>query len=103
VMLAEVGMKSIEAYGAFPTASPALTRLGRLRALILALARSTLRELSLVPKTLKGRALLKRIIYSKQVLLPAEIPPAYTQPASLVPLQTGPAPSFKVIYVKAQK
>jgi SAM-dependent methyltransferase len=102
-ILAEVGMKMVEIHGAFPTTSPALTWAARLRGAVLSLARSALRELGLVPRTLKGRALLKRLIYSKQVLLPAEIPPAYSQAAPLEPLQMGPAPSFKVIYIKAQK
>ena len=57
----------------------------------------------LVPKTLKGRARLKRLVFGRLREVPAEIPEGFATLAPLVPLERGPVRGFKVVYVRACK
>jgi SAM-dependent methyltransferase len=57
----------------------------------------------LVPRTLRGRARLKRLAFGRMRSIPPEIPAGFAREAPLHPLPAGPAPGFKVIYVRASR
>jgi SAM-dependent methyltransferase len=90
--------------GAFPI-TPA-SRSGAARpALVgraLGIARRILEGLHLVPRTLKGRARLKRLLYGKLLELPAELRTGAGSIAPRASLQ-GDASGFKVLYVTGRK
>ena len=65
--------------------------------------RRRLEALGLVPRTLRGRARLKRLVYGKLERLPAELPAGFAKVYSRVQLAGGPATGFKVIYVTGRK
>src|SRR5438132_156679 len=65
--------------------------------------RGRLEALGLVPRTLHGRARLKRLVYGKLERLPAELPDDFAEVYSRVQLAGGPATGFKVIYVTGRK
>lgn len=78
--------------GGFPPAAP--TR----RAQALALARDTAVRLRLIPRTMHGKEVLKRLVYGRLTPLPPELSngPAPPRP---VPLPAGGSvPDFKIIY-----
>ena len=77
--------------GAFPV--------GARRSGVTIALRQALSRLGLVPKTLKGRARLKRLLYGNLPEVPAELPADFAAVAPRVPLGPGPARDFKVIYV----
>ena len=82
--------------GAFPLGS-------RLTGRTVFLARRALEALSLVPKTLRARSRLKRIVYGRLLELPAELTDGFARLAPRVPLLPGPVTGYKVIYVTARK
>lgn len=83
--------------GAFPES----TDQGRVGARVRRFLRILLERLHLVPRTLKGRALLKRLVNRQLLRLPAEIPPGYASPIETTRLNgDSPAPGWKVIYVR---
>jgi SAM-dependent methyltransferase len=88
--------------GAFPI-HPAAGDSSAFLAAPLRLARRTLDLLGLVPRTLRGRARLKRLVLGKLVTVPPELGPGFGQvhPRDRVPL--GPARRHKIIYVLAHK
>lgn len=60
--------------------------------------------LGLIPKTMAGKKLLKRLVFGGLVAMPAEIGPQTAVYAPPVPLPTGlPDRRFKVIYAAAAK
>src|SRR5438128_591558 len=65
--------------------------------------RRKLEALGLVPRTLRGRARLKRLVYGKLERLPPELPAGFAKVYSRVQLAGGPATGFKVIYVTGRK
>jgi SAM-dependent methyltransferase len=69
----------------------------------LGLARRTLEGIGLVPKTLRGRARLKRLAYGLLREVPAEIPTGFARLEPRVELPPGPAPGYKVLYVTAEQ
>jgi SAM-dependent methyltransferase len=87
--------------GAFPVAA-AEGRARRVGAM-LSLVRRVLEKLGLVPKTLAGRARLKRLLYGKLRKLPAELPPGFATVASKAAVASGSVRGYKVIYVAARK
>jgi len=66
-------------------------------------ARRILQRLGLVPRTLRGRARLKRLVYGKLRRVPAELPRDFTAVAPRVAISLGAVRDFKVIYVTARK
>lgn len=70
---------------------------------ILSFARRLLEGLHLVPTTLRGRARLKRLIYGKLDVVPAELGQGFAQEAPRQPVATGPVREFKILYVTARK
>jgi SAM-dependent methyltransferase len=81
--------------GAFPTAEPGI------HARVIAIARRALEGLGLVPTTLRGRALLKRLLYRNLRALPVEIGTNYAPREPLRSLASGSG--FKVLYVTATR
>ncbi len=70
---------------------------------LLVLARRLLESLRLVPRTLRGRARLKRLVYGKLHELPEELPEGFASVAPRSRVNAGPVRAFKVIYVLARK
>jgi hypothetical protein len=94
-LLTEHGF-SAELFGAFP-ASDATAK-----AKVISLARRVAVTLDLVPKTLKGRELLKRMVYGELQQLEAEVDEGMAELQPLVPLAGAKAsPIFKVLYAMA--
>lgn len=89
--------------GAFPIEAPDGSARARLAGAALSLARRTLEGLRLVPRTLRGRARLKRLIFGRLKDLPPEIPEGFAEVAPRTPLAAGPVRGFKVLYVNALK
>jgi ubiquinone/menaquinone biosynthesis C-methylase UbiE len=86
--------------GAFPVAEAA-SGASRARARALRIVRQALEALHLVPRTLKGRARLKRLLYGKLRSVPPELGPGFATVSARTPVGGhGLAPSgFKVLYV----
>jgi len=82
--------------GAFPVEQ----HRGRGRAA--SLARRVLEGLGLVPRTLRGRARLKRLVYRTLLELPPELGHGFAPVAPRVTVPSGPVREFKVIYVIAR-
>jgi ubiquinone/menaquinone biosynthesis C-methylase UbiE len=74
--------------------------LAKLAAAILPLARQLLTTLGLVPRTLKGRARLKRLLYGKLMPIPAELTDGALSESRRELMKLGPITDFKVIYVR---
>lgn len=100
--LAGLGLQ-VEVHGAFPTEGRDPGVRAGARDLALQLARRGLEALHLVPRTLRGRARLKRLIYGRLREVPAEITDGFATETALTPLAGVPAREFKVIYVTARK
>jgi SAM-dependent methyltransferase len=87
---------------AFPT-GPTDGDRSLVRARILTSARRLLESLRLVPRTLRGRARLKRLVYGKLQEVPGELPEGFASVAQRTRVNSGPVRTFKVIYVRARK
>ena len=83
--------------GAYPIASH------RARDWIVLSLRKLLHRLALVPPSLRGRAILKRVVLGRLIRLPPELRERFATPAERVPLKRGPAGGWKVIYVTARR
>jgi SAM-dependent methyltransferase len=91
----------VQVDGAFPVESS-----GERAALFpraLAVARMVFAALGLVPKTLRGRARLKRLLYGTLPTVPAELFPGFGQVRPRTPLPAGRAREHKVLYVMGRK
>ena len=61
-------------------------------------------KFGLIPKTMRGKQLLRRIIFGKPILMPPEIMPNMSGDATLAPLPADTAcTTHKIIYCEAQK
>jgi SAM-dependent methyltransferase len=81
-----------ELFGGFSPGTPTF------RAKALALARDTAVRLRLIPRTMQGKQILKRLVYGRLTLLPPELTDGPIPPPP-VPLATGgPVRDFKVLY-----
>lgn len=65
------------------------------------LVRVVVQALGLIPRTLRGRARLKRLMYRDLTRLPSELAPGFASVESRVALPPGPVRNFKVVYVTA--
>lgn len=84
---------AVELMAGFPaaTASP--------RDLLLRAARRVAVGLHLIPRTMKGKQVLKRLIYGRLQPLPAEAEEGMAEPSPLIRLDgDGPVRGFKVLY-----
>jgi SAM-dependent methyltransferase len=93
----------VAVWGAFPVAPQNRRGLSRGVAAGLSQVRRAVEALGLVPKTLKGRARLKRLVYGRLVPTPPEIHDGFAPRHTLTPLGPGPARDCKVIYVRGDK
>jgi SAM-dependent methyltransferase len=66
-------------------------------------ARRVAEALNLIPRTLQGRARIKRLLFGKLRTLPRELPPDFAPREALTPIGAVPAISHKVIYIVARK
>lgn len=66
-------------------------------------ARKVLEALHLVPRTIEGRARLKRLVFRGLRALPAELPPGFAPLGPRTPVDPGPVRFYKVIYVTGIK
>lgn len=93
---------AVEIFGAFPCeASTGET--SPLRGYIAPLARRIMEAFGLVPKTLRGRARLKRLMGHRLRPVPNEINEDFAPRAPLVALPRGPVTGYKVIYVVGRR
>jgi SAM-dependent methyltransferase len=88
--------------GAFPVASRG-GLFSRVAALAAGIARRALETFHLTPKTLRGRARLKRLVYGKLPTVPPEVPEDFSSVAPRTRLGDGPQPGHKVLYVSGRK
>lgn len=86
---------AVEIKAGFPVANDTFTRK------IVAAARKTAIAMGLVPKTMKGKAFLKRLFYGRLVELTEEID-ATVPTGVLVTAESGPITNFKVLYAIAR-
>ncbi len=102
VALESVGLM-VTVEGAFPLEGGSRGVGSRLAGRTMFLARRALEALGLVPKTLRGRTRLKRIVYGRLREIPPEVSDGYDQLAPRVPILPGPVAGYKVIYVTGRK
>lgn len=88
--------------GAFPVEAKSETR-GLLPPGVLAFVRRVLEAMHLVPRTLRGRARLKRLIYGKLSVLPAELPASFAKIEARQALNGDDVSRFKVLYVTGRR
>jgi SAM-dependent methyltransferase len=100
VELARLGL-TVKVEGAFPL-EPAGSS-SAMKSRVLQIARRTLEALRLVPRTIEGRARLKRLIYRNLRELPPQLPARFAPVARREALPPGAVRGFKVIYVSATK
>lgn len=88
---------SVTVEGAFPVGTNGL------KAKLLSLVRRVANGLGLIPKTLGGRTMLKRLVQGRLVEIPREVAKGYAAVAAReeVP-QDAAAPEWKVIYVEGR-
>jgi SAM-dependent methyltransferase len=73
----------------------------RARAGVLHAARSGLKALGLVPRTLRGRARLKRLVSGKLIDVPPELPEDFAAVAPREAVPKGPLRDYRAFYVDA--
>lgn len=88
---------------AFPVGQEVGSARSRVVRRALSAARRVLEATRLVPRTLKGRARLKRWLYGKLVETPAELATGFAPVAARVAVNPGPIREFKVLYVTGRK
>ena len=94
---------SVQVMGAFPIARSNNGRVSRTLGAAMPIARKVLESLGLVPKTLRGRARLKRLLYGQLPTVPPELVQGYSEVAERTALSAGPQTDYKVIYVRANR
>ena len=93
----------VETSGAFALDARRNTGVARMRSMAVGAARKIADTLHLVPRTLRGRARIKRLIFGELRTLPAELPRDFAPRAPLISLGNGRASDHKVIYVVARR
>ena len=86
----------VEIYGAFPTAADST------KDKIISLIKRTAVVLHLMPKTMKGKELFKRIFFGKLQVLPAELEEKMGIYSPPIPISPPSNPCYKVLYAVAQ-
>lgn len=86
----------VDLYGAFPT------MIASKKDALVSYARRGAIALQIMPKTMKGKALLKRLFYGKLVTLPPAIEEGMAEFHTLIPIsRDGQNPQYKVLYAVA--
>lgn len=89
--------------GAFQVDPPSTGLAARLKEAAVGLVRRGLKALHLVPRTLRGRARLKRLAYGKLREVPPELSEGFAEEATRAPVPPGPVRGYKVLYVTASR
>lgn len=89
--------------GAFPVEAAAAGGRTRLLGIAVSAVRRILGALGLVPRTLRGRARFKRLVFGRLRELPAELPEGFAQVAPRQVVGPGPVRGFKVLYVSGAR
>ena len=89
--------------GAFPVEPASDSLKARVVGLVFTVARKTLETFGLVPKTLRSRARIKRLLYKHLPEVPAELSAGFATTAPRVPVPAGPVTGYKVLYVTGVK
>lgn len=92
-----------ETSAAYPLDPPGDGARARLTAALRTSARRVLEALHLVPRTLAGRARLKRLLGKKLRSMPAEIDVAFAPRAVVTPVPPGAVRGYQVIFVTARR
>jgi len=71
------------------------------KSLVLSALRKLAVRLNIIPKTLKGRARIKKLIYRRLVSVPAELVLGFAERAERVPWSSNEVDSYKIIYATA--
>jgi SAM-dependent methyltransferase len=93
----------VRVMGAFPIAQSESGLVSGFVGAASSLARQMLEAFGLIPKTLRGRARLKRLLYGKLPTVPTELTPGFSDVADCTSLSPGPQRDYKVIYVQAAR
>jgi SAM-dependent methyltransferase len=94
----------VETFAAFALAAQSELSISRkLVGRMVPAVRRMARALHIVPKTLKGRARIKRILFGRLRTMPRELPHAFAPREPLTKLGTDRANNHKVIYVIGRK
>ena len=102
-MLGERGY-DVETSGGFATSPDSTTPVSRrLMGRLFRWARNFAERLHLVPRTLAGRARIKRLIFGRLKKMPAELPTSFAAREILTPLADSSAKDYKVIYIVARR
>lgn len=94
---------SVEIRAAFPITPSSGGARDRLVSGAISVARRLLDGLRLVPRTLRGRARLKRLLGRRLRAMPPQIDPSFGARAPLTEPMTGPIRDHMVIYVTARR
>jgi SAM-dependent methyltransferase len=70
---------------------------------LIPLARRIAQALRLIPRTLRGRARIKRLIFGNLRAMPIELPRDFARAVELVPVDSARVSGHKVIYVLGQR
>jgi hypothetical protein len=100
--LGSLGM-TVTVEGAFAVQPAGVGPAARIKGRIMSLGRQALEGLHLVPRTLKGRSRLKKLLIRNMQTTPAQLPPDFAPTGTRIQLAPGPAPQWKVIYARGQK
>lgn len=90
---------SVTIEAAFPVAPADTGIVRRIRSAALRLLRRALEVLHLVPRTLRGRARLKRLVFGRLRVVPSELPTDFSPEAERVAVDPGATGGWKVLYV----
>jgi SAM-dependent methyltransferase len=93
----------VETSAAFPLDPRDDGARARLTASVRTLARRALEGLHLVPRTLAGRARLKRLLGKRLRPMPAEIDDAFAPRATVTPVPSGPVRGYQIIFVTGRR
>jgi SAM-dependent methyltransferase len=94
---------SVRLEGAFPVVPMSSGRVSHAIGFALSLARRVFERLGLIPRTLRGRARLKRLVFGKLRSIPPELTEDFGSAVQRAQVPPGPVPGFKVLYVTAIK
>jgi hypothetical protein len=84
---------AVELYGAFPVSRDSI------RERVLSLLKRSAVALHLIPRTMKGRELLKKLVFGQLAPIPHEVTDGMAQPCPLVPITAESSnSSYKVLY-----
>ena len=101
-ILSEFGF-GVDVEGAFPVQPEEQNPTNQLVGWGASFARKVLEATGLVPRTLRGRARLKRLVYGKLLEVPAELTEGFAAVAPRRGVGPGAVRDYKVIYVTAKK